>query len=75
MDILDNAIALQTQRVVSEREAAAFIDLSLPHLRRLRRQGRAPSHIRLSERRLGYRIAALISFLDARTVEQSTGQV
>jgi predicted DNA-binding transcriptional regulator AlpA len=72
MEILDNPNALETQRVVSEPEAAAFIGLSLPQLRRLRRQRQAPDHVCLSQRRLGYRIAALIAFLDSRTVDQST---
>ena len=73
MDVLDSSKSLiDTHRVVSEPEAARIIGVSLPQLRRLRRQHHAPDHVRLSERRLGYRIGALIAFLDAKTVTRST---
>jgi predicted DNA-binding transcriptional regulator AlpA len=59
---------LEFQRVVSEPEAASIIGVSLPQLRRMRRQRAGPDYVQLSERRLGYRISALIKFLDDRTV-------
>lgn len=70
LEIWDASSPLAAQRVVSEPEAARFIGLSLPQLRRQRQQGRAPAHVQLSERRLGYRVAALIAFLDSRTVSE-----
>jgi hypothetical protein len=63
---------LESHRVVDEPSAAAFINLSAPQLRRLRREGRGPDFVRLSERRIGYRVSSLINFLDSRTVVQST---
>ena len=41
---------------------------SHPAMRRLRRQGEAPDHVKLSVRRIGYQVAALLAFLDAKTV-------
>ena len=62
---------LKIQRVIGELEAARIIGVSPAQLRRMRRQGVGLSYVQLSERRLGYRIAALIAFLDARTVTAS----
>ena len=54
--------------VVSERDAAQLLSLSLPQLRRMRWDGLAPTHIRLSERRIGYRLSDIDTWLDARQV-------
>ena len=54
------------QRVLTEKDAAAFVGLSHPSLERLRKAGTAPRHVRLSDRRLGYRICDLLAWLDAR---------
>jgi predicted DNA-binding transcriptional regulator AlpA len=56
-------------RVVSEPEAAKFLGLSKAQLRVMRRAGKAPEHVRLSERRLGYRLSALDCWLNARTIK------
>ena len=55
------------QRVIDERTAAEFIGVSHVSLERLRKAGAAPRHVRLSERRLGYRVCDLLDWLDART--------
>jgi len=52
--------------VITEAEAAQFLTISLPHLRKLRRAGRGPKWIRLAERRIGYRQADLEAWLDER---------
>lgn len=57
------------QRVVDERTAAQFVGLSAMTLERMRRLGTAPKHIALSPRRLGYRVADLLSWLDERAAE------
>jgi predicted DNA-binding transcriptional regulator AlpA len=57
------------QRVVDEKTAAEFIGLSAVTLERLRKLGTAPRHVRLSERRLGYRISDLLSWVDQRAGE------
>ncbi len=54
------------QRVIDERAAAEFIGLSHVSLERMRKAGAAPRHVRLSERRLGYRVCDLLDWLDAR---------
>ena len=53
-------------RVLDERAAAQFVGLSAASLERLRKAGTAPRHVSLSPRRLGYRVADLIAWLDSR---------
>lgn len=42
-------------KVISEKQAAALLSLSAVQLRRMRYAGSAPRHVRLSDRRIGYR--------------------
>lgn len=58
-------------RVVSENEAAAIIGYSKDTLRREFRAGRAPPRVRLSGRRIGYRLSAIYAFLEAHTEKPS----
>lgn len=53
-------------RVMIRKEAAEFCGLSPATFRRLNETGRFPTPIRLSERRLGWRVSALIEWLDCR---------
>jgi predicted DNA-binding transcriptional regulator AlpA len=52
-------------RVVSEDQAAEIIGYSKDTLRREFRTGRAPARVRLSSRRIGYRLSAIYAFLEA----------
>jgi len=54
-------------RVVSEARAAEIIGYSKDTLRREFRAGRAPARVRLSSRRIGYRLSDIYAFLDAQT--------
>jgi predicted DNA-binding transcriptional regulator AlpA len=54
--------------VVSEREAAEIIGVSADTLRRIVKRGEGPDRIRISARRIGYRLSALNDFL-ARVTE------
>ena len=54
-------------RVVSEAEAAQILGYSKHTLRREFRAGRAPARVRLSDRRIGYRLSAIYRFLEACT--------
>jgi predicted DNA-binding transcriptional regulator AlpA len=54
-------------RVVSEKEAAKIIGYSKDTLRREFRAGRAPARVRLSGRRIGYRLSAIYAFLESHT--------
>ncbi|MPR12168.1 helix-turn-helix transcriptional regulator [Microvirga tunisiensis] len=54
------------QRILSAAEAAVFLSLSLPHFRRLYRNGGVPAPLRLSERRYGWKMAVLTDWLEAR---------
>lgn len=60
------------QRVVDEKTAAEFVGLSHVTLERMRKLGTAPRHIILSPRRLGYRVADLLSWLDQRAATTNT---
>lgn len=57
-------------RVITEAEAARMVGLSVPTLRRMRydekRENRGPRHVRLSERRIGYRLFDLDAWLERR---------
>jgi predicted DNA-binding transcriptional regulator AlpA len=54
-------------RVVSEAEAAEIIGYSKHTLRREFRAGRAPARVRLSDRRIGYRLSAIYACREAHT--------
>jgi predicted DNA-binding transcriptional regulator AlpA len=56
------ASAIAMSRIVSAADAAAFCNYSLPHWRRLYRAKKVPEPIRLSARKLGWRIGTLIEF-------------
>jgi predicted DNA-binding transcriptional regulator AlpA len=60
-------------RVVSENEAAAILGYSKDTLRREFAAGRAPPRVRLSGRRIGYRLSAIYAFLEAHS-EQPGGK-
>jgi prophage regulatory protein len=53
-------------RVVSRDEAASILGLSTLRLDRLHGEGIGPARIRLSERRVGYRVSDLRAWLDSR---------
>jgi hypothetical protein len=57
----------ELDRVVSEAQAAEILGYSKDTLRREFRAGRAPARVRLSDRRIGYRLSILYAFLEART--------
>jgi predicted DNA-binding transcriptional regulator AlpA len=60
-------------RCVSEDEAAAIIGYSKDTLRREFAAGRAPPRVRLSGRRIGYRLSEIYKFLEAHS-EQPGGK-
>ena len=59
--------------VVSEKEAAAIIGVSPDTLRRMAKRGEGPDQIKISARRIGYRLSALNDFL-ARVTETVRNQ-
>ena len=68
VDLAELPADLAARRVLGERQAAAFLGLSESKLERLRRlqPHDAPRHVRLSERRLGYRVSDLEAWLADR---------
>lgn len=59
---------LDSIRVVDEQTAIMLTGVSPRTWDRLRARGEAPPHTKLSERRIGYRIADIKEWLDARRV-------
>ena len=54
------------ERVVSEKTAAEFLNLSYSHFRIIRNEGRGPAWLRLDGKRVGYRIRDLMAWCEAR---------
>lgn len=54
------------RRVIGTKDAAAFCGLSVVTFRRMHDRKAVPTAIRLSERRMGWRIGDLIDWGDAR---------
>ena len=54
------------RRVIGTADAAVFCGVSVSTFRRLREAGSIPAPIRLSQRKLGWRIGDLSDFLDCR---------
>ena len=61
-------LELMGERVVSTAIAAALLGYSEIHLRRLAKRKMIPSPIRIGERKLGWRVAHLLAFLDSKGV-------
>ncbi len=58
--------SIARHRVLDTTEAAGFCKFSVAHWRRLYRAGKAPTPVRLSTRKYGWRIGDLIDWIDAR---------
>lgn len=54
------------RRTLNIKEAATFCGLSVPTFRRLRSRSALPEPLRLSERRIGWRIGDLMDWQDCR---------
>ena len=59
----DVADRIAMKRLVGSTEAADFLNFSLGHFRKLYRAGKVPAPIRLSERKLAWRISDLAAFV------------
>jgi predicted DNA-binding transcriptional regulator AlpA len=58
------------QCLLTEKELAKWLGLSLPTLQRMRSAGRGPRFVKLSLRRVGYRPSEVEAWLAARTLER-----
>ena len=66
MDALANLPTdIMRHRVLGPADTAAFLGVSIPQLRRMRRDGAIPPPVRFSPRRVGWRIGGLIDWLGA----------
>jgi predicted DNA-binding transcriptional regulator AlpA len=62
-----DVVEFDLDRVVSEARAAEILGYSKDTLRREFRAGRGPPRVRLSARRIGYRLSVLYAHVEART--------
>ena len=62
-----NGVGSDELRVLTAAEASKLLTVSIPVMERWRRAGCGPQFIRLSVRRVGYRLSDLRSWLAART--------
>jgi predicted DNA-binding transcriptional regulator AlpA len=58
--------ALADDHVVGTAEAAAYCNFSVSHFRTLYRSGKVPAPIKLSDRKLGWRISTLKALVAER---------
>lgn len=56
---------LSRHRVIGAAEAASLCNISLAHWRRMYRTGKAPAPIKISDRKLGWRIGELMDWMSA----------
>jgi len=54
-------------RVVSEAQCALILGVSKDSLRRAFRAGRSPPRVKVSDKRIGYRVSDVYRFLEERT--------
>ena len=59
-------------RIVLKKEAVEITGLSKSSLERLEKSADFPQRVQLSPRRVGYRLSALLDWLDSRPVAEST---
>ncbi len=64
--MVDPALELTELRVLTPAEASKLLTISLPVMERMRRAGTGPRFIRLSARRLGYRVDDVRAWMEAR---------
>jgi predicted DNA-binding transcriptional regulator AlpA len=62
-----------SDRLLTEKDLAAWLGISLPTLQRMRSNGSGPRFVRLSMRRVGYRKGDVEAWLAARTTDRIGG--
>lgn len=59
--------ALERDRVLDSEQAAALLGFSRAHFRRLYRAGKAPSPLRIGERKCGWQVGALKDWIASKS--------
>jgi predicted DNA-binding transcriptional regulator AlpA len=67
----NTSIISPDDRIITQEQAAEICDLHQATLKRLRAAGIGPPVIKLSQKRIGYRVRDLRAWLDARTEQTS----
>jgi predicted DNA-binding transcriptional regulator AlpA len=71
MTLLADTSPLDPHRILSEPAAAHMLGVSPDTLRRMAGRGEGPRRIKLSQRRVGYRLRECIEWIDARAAESA----
>ncbi|MFT8516696.1 AlpA family transcriptional regulator [Acetobacter pomorum] len=58
-------------RIYSEKQAAEFLCMSRRTLQNMRRDGGGPAFVKISERRVGYTLSALRTWVSSRSVRST----
>jgi hypothetical protein len=72
MLILTDGMDMAGDLIVTEAEAARVLRLSPRTLQRMRLEGGGPGFVKLTERRIGYPVASLESWVAERTVRSTS---
>ena len=57
---------LENSRILSVRQSATLLGVSVSTFRRMRRQGTLPAPIRVGVRRIGWKVSDLLAAIEAR---------
>ena len=60
-------------KIMNTAQTAEFLNISIPHLRRLYRSGGVPAPIQLSTRKLGWKVGDLIDWVATRQTRPVQG--
>jgi predicted DNA-binding transcriptional regulator AlpA len=69
MSVLEAHRVNASDRVLSELEAADLLGISHDTLRRMHQRGEGPRRLKISERRVGYRVSDIHRWLDQREMK------
>lgn len=60
-----------TDHLLTSKQVAQYLSITVPGLAKLRQQQRGPRYLRLTNRLIRYRLADVDAYLTARTIEQT----
>jgi prophage regulatory protein len=67
MTSVTNAFEFQRNKLLGTAETAEYLNISVPHLRRCVREKKVPEPIRITSRKLGWKLGDLIDFVNAKS--------
>ena len=70
-EISDPSVERAGTPLLTPRQAAAYTGLAITTLQRQRTEGTGPKFVKIGKRRVGYRLADLLNWLDARVTNST----